>query len=219
MKRHYPEEQDPNYHFLKEFQSKRLQDTYDDFAKTPHCRAAAFFFFNRLYSTEDTTERDEAFRKIHKKIKSFLGGDVADSMGKLIELQEITIEMDHRMLELLKEEKIPYDMATYERAYRESDNYQLRVRQIELLDVTIRLVHRISHRFGIGLVLKALHGACVLMGDTRMVDFLQDGYRAFADLKDIEPLARAIEVREQERLDRIFGVPSKAGTEKSTTPR
>jgi len=206
MKRHYPEEPDPRYHFLKEFQSNRLRDTYDDFTRQPHCKAAAFFFFNRLYSTEDTSDRDQSFRKIHQKIETFLGGEVAQSMGKLIELQEITIVMDHRILELLVHEPFPFTMETYEEAYRLSDNYTMRVRQIELLDITIRLVHRISHRFGIGFVLKALHGACVIMGDTRMVDFLMDGYKAFADLRDIEPLAQAVEDRERSRLDRIYGL-------------
>ena len=206
MKKHYPEEADPQYRYLKELQSNRLRETYADFSENPVYRAATHFFFFRLYSTEDTTDRDEAFRKIYKVVKRFLGGDVARSMADLIELQEITIEMDQKLLRLLADGPPGYEMKTYEDAYRRSDNYVLRQRQIELLDLTIRLVHRISHRFGIGFVLKSLHAACVVIGDTRMVDFLMDGYKAFADMKDIEPLARAIEVRETQRLDRIYGL-------------
>ena len=108
------------------------------------------------------------------------------------------------MLNRLSEKAPQFDMACYEQAYRECDNYELRVRQIELLDFTIRLVHRISHRFGIGIVLQGLRAGCLLVGDTRMVDFLMEGYKAFVPLKKIEPLAEAIVERETHRLDRIY---------------
>ena len=208
MKKEYPEENDPHYRYLKELQSNRLKETYADFADQDHYRAATFFFFERLYSTKDTTDRDQAFRTIHGAVKRFLGGEVAHSMSLLIELQEITIEMDARIMKLLSDAPPDYDMETYERAYRDSQNYELRVRQIELLDLTIRMVHRISHRFGIKFVLGSLKSACILLGDTRMVDFLMDGYKAFAHIKDIEPLAQAMVRRETERLDRIYGIPA-----------
>ena len=201
----YDDVEDPAFFYLKDFQARRLRQTYGDFVELPGHQAAAFFFFNRLYSTEDTTERDAAFKKIHGTVTRFLGGEVAHSMAGLIELQDITVEMDQQMLALLGDRSPGFDLATYEEVYRQCDNYPLRLRQIELLDFTIRLVFRISHRLGIGLVLKSLRGACILMGDTRMVDFLMDGYQAFAHLKKIDPLAEAIVTRETARLDRIYG--------------
>ena len=205
----YGEVADPWLHHLKHLQSQRLRHTYDDLANIPKYEAACFFFFNRLYSTEDTAERDNAFRGVHKTAKRFLGGDVVASMTRLIELQEITLEMDHRIVDLAKSEGITpdFDIPTYERYYLASDNYQMRERQIELLDFTARLVHRISHRFGIRMVLNGLRAACVVVGDTRLVDFLMDGYRAFADLNEIETLAGAIQHRETQRLKRIFQMP------------
>lgn len=209
MKRHYQDVADPRLFFLKDFQAKRLRVTYDDLAQQPQYKAACFFFFNRLYTTEDTAERDQAFKKIHGIARRWLGGDVVKSMEKLIELQDITIEMDNAiMLRLLQEEApIAFDTETYERIYRECDNFNLRELQIELLDFTMRLVHKISHRFGIGMVLSGLHGACVLAGDTRMVDFLMDGYKAFRDQRNIEPLAQAMVHRETQRLLRIYDMP------------
>lgn len=203
----YRDVADPRLFQLKAFQSQRLRTTYEDLAQLPQYRAACHFFFNRLYSTEDTADRDQAFRKIHHLARTWLGGDVAQSMEKLIELQEITVAMDGTLLRLLVAEDQPltFDNATYERLYGASDNYDLRLRQIELLELTMRMVHRISHRFGIGMVLSGLHAACLVAGDTRMVEFLQDGYRAFHDQRDIEPLAKAMVLRETERLNRIFG--------------
>ncbi len=200
---------DPRYFYLKDFQSKRLRTTYDDFAVQPRYESACFFFFYRIYSVEDTEDRDQAFKKIHGTVQSFLGGEVVHSMTRLIELQELTIALDMKILEVLAEMDAPvsFDMATYERAYKRSDNYAERERQIELLDFTIRLIHRISHRFGIGMVLRGLRAACTVLGHTAMVDFLMDGYRAFADLRSIDPLAAAMVEREQTRLDRIWAIP------------
>lgn len=199
---------DPRHYYLKEFQSRRLRDTYSDLAAQDRYQSACYFFFNRLYSTEDTSERDASFKKIYGKAKRFLGRDVVASMSQLIELAELTDRLDEELLQVLMAEAAPieFDHDTYERAYQLSDNYDDRVRQIELLVFTNELIHRISHRFGIGMVLKGLRAACVVLGDTRMVDFLQDGYRAFADLPKIDPLVAAIQSREQARLDRIYGL-------------
>ncbi len=201
----YDDVSDPGYFYLKDFQSRRLRETYKDFVDKPGHQAATFFFFNRLYSTEDTSERDAAFKKIYATAKRFLGGEVVNSMAGLIELQEITLAMDQTLLRILADRTPGFDEIVYEEAYAQSDNYQLRLRQIELLDLTIRLVFKISHRFGIKLVLTSLRSASILIGDTRMVDFLMDGYKAFAHLKDIEPLATAVVTRETARLDRIYG--------------
>lgn len=202
----YQPVEEPDLRYLKLFQSQRLQDTYADFTAKKEYEAACFFFFNRLYSTDDTSERDQAFRSIHATAKRFLGGEVVVSMNKLIELQELTIQLDQRILQVLREfgQSLDFDMETYERAYKLSDNYQGRIRQIELLEFVNRLIHRISHRFGIGMVLKGLHAACVIYGDTRMADFLMDGYKAFRNMRSIEPLANAIVERETKRLDRIW---------------
>ena len=207
MNRSYQTVEDPRLFALKAFQAQRLEVSYQDLAQQPQYKAACHFFFNRLYSTEDTAERDQSFKKVHVHVKRWLGGDVARSMDKLIELQDITLEMDNAMLLNLEKQGAPidFDDETYESCYLLCNNYNLRVLQIVLLEYTMRLVHRISHRFGIGAVLNGLHAGCVLIGDTRMVDFLSDGYKAFRDQDSIEPLATAMVFRETQRLNRIYG--------------
>jgi hypothetical protein len=205
---YYQQVENPHYRYLKQFQCARLRDTYADFIAQPQYTSACHFFFNRLYSSQDTHDRDAAFQSIYSSAKKFLSGDVIESMAKLIDLQELTIELDQRLLEVLESEGAPmeFDMDAYERAYVLSDNRPGRVRQIELLEFTLRLVHSISHRLGIGMVLGGLRAASLLVGDTRMVDFLYDGYKAFVDLRDIEPFAQAMGDREHKRLDRIYAL-------------
>lgn len=201
--------EDPLYAYLKDFQCHRLRDTYADFIAQPVYTSACDFFFDRLYSAEDTKDRDEAFKAIYDKARRVLGGDVIQSMTRLIELQELTLKLDKRLLLVLVDLGAPvhFDMPTYERAYRLSDNYPEREAQIELLEFTMRLTHSISHRLGIGMILSGLHAVSLVVGGTLMVDFLQEGYRAFVDIPDIEPLAATMVERERRRLDRIFGGP------------
>lgn len=202
----YAQVEDPRLFYLKNFQSNRLKETYADFAAKPNYAAACDFFFNRVYSVEDSQDRDAAFKKIYGLVRNFLGGEVERSMARLIELQDLTLALDEKLLQVLHEMDAPveFDMETYEKAYAWSQNKAERQQQIELLVFINHLIHKISHRFGIGMVLKGLRAACVVAGDTRMVDFLTSGYKAYARLKSIEPLAEAIETRETERLDRIF---------------
>lgn len=215
----YKEVEDPRLRYLREFQSQRLRKTYADIAEMRGCEKACEFFFTRLYTTEDTSERDEAFVKIYSMAKRYLGGDVVKSMTKLIELQRLSIALDDRILEVLEEMGAPveFDMETYERAYRLSDNYDERVLQIELLEYTLRLVHRISHRFGIGMILHGLRTAALAMGDTRMVDFLMEGYEAFKRMKDINVLAVPMVEREIQRLDRIYADQLQEHAERDAT--
>jgi hypothetical protein len=203
---YYHHVEEPRYRYLKAFQCQRLRDTYADFIAVPQYTKACDFFFYRLYSTEDTHDRDEAFLQIYDTARRFLGGDVIDSMSRLIDLQKLTVELDQEILTALEDAGAPeeFDVGTYEAAYAEGD-YDGREKQIELLDYTMRLVHSISHRLGIGLVLTGLRAASIVVGDTRMVDFLYEGYQAFVDIPDIEPLAGAMDLRERQRLDRIFG--------------
>lgn len=197
---------DPALFYLKEFQSNRLRDTYADLAARPDHEAACDFFFTRVYSTEDSSDRDAAFKKIYHLVQKFLGGEVVRSMAKLIELQELTVRLDQKLIQVLAAIKAPvaFDNELYEKAYFWSQNYQERQEQIELLVFVNRMIHKISHRFGIGMVLKGLRAGCLVAGDTRMVDFLMAGYKAYAHLRKIEPLVEAIQHRETQRLDRIY---------------
>ena len=158
----YAQVTDPRYFYLKHFQSERLRVTYADFAEKPEYFEACQFFFNRLYSTEDSSDRDAAFKSIHEKASKFIGGDIVKSMEKLIELQDLTLALDEKLMDVLAvmEAPVEFDLETYEKAYAWSDNYAGRLRQIELLVFTNHLVHHIAHRFGIGIVLRGLRTAC-----------------------------------------------------------
>lgn len=217
---YYEEVEDPRLRHLKQLQSDRLAGDYADLAAIPENHGACHFFFNRLYSTDDTTARDEAFETIFEAARPVLigglGRKVRASMEKLIELQHLTTDLDAGVLDALAAAGAPVEcsLEEYEAAYQAADAYEDRVRQIELLDFTMALVHDISHRIGVGLMLKGLRAASFVVGDTRMIDFLQEGYDAFVSMPSVEALRGAMWDRELHRLDRIYGrLPEGAGVE------
>jgi len=193
--------------YLKALQQKRLQETYADFIAQEEYAETCAFFFGKVYTTEDSSVRDQAVERFYGKLKRVLGGKIIQCLGQIISLQKLTVALDERLADVLIEMDAPIecDIETYEQAYRESDNYDDRVRQIEILHANLRLAHQIFHRFGVGTGLKALHEFERVRGrHGRVTGFLLDAYHAIHPLRDIGPLAEAINERERLRLDRIY---------------
>ena len=193
---------------LKTFQNNRLRGTYADFIAQPSYEATCRFFFDNVYKAEDSTARDQAFVAFHHKIRRVLGGDVILCLRQLIDLQQLTNQLDGQLLEVLAKMEIPHPLTVqhYEDAYARCNNYQQRVLQIEQLLHCINLSNKIFHSWGIGTGLKALHRFHQFMGDTQVTDFLLEGYHAMTGLKNLAPLTVAINERERIRLDRIYGI-------------
>ncbi len=191
---------------LKQFQNERLRGTYADFITREAYRPTCDFFFGRVYKGEDTSERDAAFVHFTDALEKVLGGDIITCMRELVDLQKLTNDLDERLLRMLHDMSgsEPLAMGIYEEAYYRCDNYAQRVDQIDLLLSSLHMANRIFHRWGIGPGLKALHRFQRLRGKTLVTGFLVEGYDALTGLKDVAPLARAIETRERERLDRIY---------------
>ena len=192
--------------FLREFQSKRLRDSYLDFIEIPKYQGTCEFFFGRVYRSDDPTERDREFERFYHRLKIVFAGDIERCMKNMIELQRISVDLDLAMLPVLTQigVDIEFDMTQYEEAYRLCDNYDDRKHQIDLLVSTLRLAHHLYHLPGIGVALKTLNRVHKWMGNAMTTEFLLDGFYQIRPVSDIDPLAKAIEVRETERLDRIY---------------
>lgn len=204
---HIQQVTDPRLHYLRRFQSRRLRDTYADLAARPEFAAAMEFFFTRLYSTEDTTARDEKFKGLYERIRKALSEDLAQTIDKIVELHEISFSLDDRLVDVLEAENAPveFDLEMYDRVERLSDSYDERTRQIELLEFAFRLVHRYAKKRGMGLLLRGAAKLPVLKKEGRVVEGLLEGHKAFHNIDDIDGFVNEIVRRETERLDRIYG--------------
>ncbi|MBI3097603.1 MAG: hypothetical protein HYY93_05060 [Planctomycetes bacterium] len=194
---------------LIEFQVARLQKTYEDFGRDPQHRLIADYFFRRVYSTTDKAERDLQFKKIYEAFRSALGPAIVEELGKLIRANELTDELDDRCL--LELEKLgwrhpkPLTMPVYEAAYRAGDNYDRRVEQIRLLAETVEFFHGLSRWAAVGMVLKGVKLLARAKGASAFLQFIEDGYDAFRSVDDIAAFRKAMEERELEILNRIYG--------------
>lgn len=197
---------DPKLRYLRQFQSDRLRGTYAELALEPGYEEACEFFFGRLYSTEDTTDRDEKFRSIYTNAKKILSEEMVTTVDQILELNDLSHQLDQRVLGVLTEHGHPheFDMETYEHVYFLSDNFDERIRQIELIEFGLQLVHRYSQRRGVGLILRGLRKTPVFGGEGGVADFLLDGYKAFVDVKDMNYFTETIVQTEIERLNRIY---------------
>jgi len=189
---------------LVAFQAKRLQETYSDFVRSERYAKIVEFFFADVYSTDDQTERDAQFKRLYEFFCRRLGESLTAGIGELVELNDFSRDLDRRMLEWLRCED--FDGREYEDAYRSCDNYDERLRHIEMLCRSIRYFRSLAERRTIGLVLQAVKSAALVFGGHTVMAFLDRGYHAYRSVtvEETEVFVKAVHDRELARLDRIY---------------
>lgn len=193
-------------HALQEYQAQRIRRTYADIERMPQYTKLAHFFFDEIYGPRDFGFRNEGIKSLHHKLSGFLKGEIINAVGKVIELNDLSDELDNRMVDRMKQMSVDPELndEEYRKAYQSLDNYDERVYQINLLADSVKAVHHVSRMRLIGLSLKVVHRAAHFAGFGKIMDFLYDGYEAFHAVKDIEFFAGEILKRELEINDRLF---------------
>ncbi|RMG42011.1 MAG: hypothetical protein D6732_01695 [Methanobacteriota archaeon] len=192
---------------LQAFQASRIRDTYADLASDPQYALLIDFFFEHIYGPQDFSFRNQSIKTLHKRLSGFLKGEIIEEVGRVIQLQELSDQLDELMAEksLELEIKLPFTMESYSQVYRYCNNYSQRVHQIELLIEATRGIHRLSQMPFIGWSLKIVRKAAQIAGFGEIMDFLISGYQAFHSTKDIEPFLKIVEKREKALNDQLFG--------------
>lgn len=190
---------------LQAFQSRRLRRDLADLGAEPQYQKIGQFFFDEMYGPRDFSARDKQARQAHRLVHRMPGVTHQD-VEPVLALLELTNKLDDEITTLLMEQGAPldFDEQIYERAYRDADNYEERVLQIELVVVALGNVHRLSRNKLLGLALQGSQGFAYAAGLGELHRFLRLGYRAIQPVRDITRLLTTIETRERERLDRIF---------------
>lgn len=191
---------------LQEYQAERIRKTYADIERLPQYTKLAHFFFDEIYGPHDFGFRNESIKSLHHKLSGFLKGEIINAVGKVIELNDLSDELDNRMVNKMIEFKIDSKLneEKYKAIYQSLDNYDQRIYQINLLVDSVKAVHHVSQMRLIGLSLKIVQRAAHFAGFGKIMDFLYNGYEAFHSIKDIEFFANTILERELEINDRMF---------------
>lgn len=187
---------------LRAWQAARLARTYADLQADPQYRAPVEFFLREVYGPQDFAKRDRDLTRAWRYLKRALPGDAFDALERAIELQVLTTELDHAMIEALAPG--PISKQTYEIAYQAVGRRAARLRQIDLVVAIGEDLMRIVRRSWIALTLRAAHAPAHATGLAALQGFLENGFTAFREMRDPQKLLRVVREREMRLMDAML---------------
>jgi hypothetical protein len=197
----------PQMVLLRSWQMERLTQTHADLLASERYGLACRFFLSDLYAPQDFTLRDQGFQKLYHSLQRFLPPPLLGILRDAIDLNDLTRDLDDKLLAVLIDELGMTDILTsqmYAEAYRRCDNYDDRVRQIEMLVEVGRKIDGIVRLPFIGLALRLAHTPAHRAGWGPVHDFLERGYAAFKQMKYADEFLEIIHEREMQILEQIF---------------
>lgn len=191
---------------LQRFQSERLNRTYADLKVGPPYAAITDFFSNRLYAPEDFTFRDTSIKRLQHVLEGRIYRPMTAAMLKVVELHELSDDLDNRMVKKMIETGIGPELTLdqYRTVYRQLDNYDQRIYQINLTIDTTRIFHGLSQKWIVGVSLKTVTVAAHLLKVGKILDFINEGYLAFRQIKSIDYFVDTIAQRELAWHDKLW---------------
>jgi hypothetical protein len=193
---------------LVEWQSRRLAETYADLASQPRYRLAVEFFMQELYGPRDFSKRDHDLERVSPIIVRVLPAKVVHTVGRAVELNALSQELDNLLLDQLVKEGCDFDhidTASYASAYRNCNNLSLRQLQITLTRELGEDLDRVVRKPLIRKALIMMRPAAELAGFAELQDFLELGFAAFQSMNGATGFLDTVIGRETEILQRIFG--------------
>jgi len=183
---------------LQDFQSNRINRTYQDIETDPEFSKIGNFFFKKLYAPEDFSFRDTSMRKLHRVLDGKIYKNMITAVSKVIELHDISDEQDNQMVKKMIAAGIDESMtmSEYQEIYRSLDNYDQRIYQINLSAEVTRIFHGLSKKWIVAVSLKTVKKTAVLFGIKEVIDFIYEGYVAFKTIDNINFFVETILDRE-----------------------
>jgi hypothetical protein len=212
---------DPRLQLLSDWQVQRLTRTHHDLLVNPRYQLASDYFIHDIYAARDFSQRNYDLRRMHDTFRRWLPELMIRPLTLAIELHELTEKLDAQLLAVLVKELGMTDHLNaemYAKAYRLCNNYQVRVRQIELIrDIGKRVEGLVNFPFS-ATALKLGRGPAVRAGWGELMDFLERGYKAFKQMHGANYFLETILSRERHILERIYeNDPKPFGFEMSLT--
>lgn len=195
---------------LRTWQAARLTGTYRDFRDDPQYAPAVEFFLSDLYGPHATVHRDRDLRRAWRYLKRALPRAAMQVLGQAIELDVLSLELDHAMVNALGD--APITDARYAAAYRSLDHRASRSRQIELIVGIGESLDRVVRRPWIGPLLLAAHAPAHAAGFGVLQDFLERGYAAFRRMQNAALFLNAIHDRETRFMNTLLRVRERRTT-------
>lgn len=203
---------DPPLALLRAWQAGRLAQTYADLLADPQYRPAVLFFLSDIYAPRDFSQRDHDAERMHTFLARVVPAQMLRLLTEVITLNALTNELDRRLAGVLVDQLGVADTLTleqYAEGYRRCANYTERNRQIDLLLDVVSQVSEGARQPGVGLALKIARGPARRAGWVELFSFLERGYGAFRQIRDLPAFVGIIARRERDILSKIFaGAPN-----------
>jgi hypothetical protein len=197
----------PQLTLLRDWQVRRLARTYNDFLGNPRYAPSCEFFIDDIYAVHDFNERNEGLRRLYESLRLFAPDTLTRPLSMGIELHELSEALDGQLVAVLVGQLGMSDALSaplYAEAYRRCANYDVRVRQIQMIvDLGTRVEALVNLPFS-GAALKLARGTARSTGQGEVMSFLERGYSAFKHMRGAKPFLNTIRERELRILDRIF---------------
>lgn len=202
--------------YLGAWQSLRLSRTHADLLRDPEFSQACGFFLSDIYAPRDFSQRDHDGHRIYDFMNRFLPEATLLPLAMALEINTLTQQLDLAMAEALRNELAVvdrFDQRQYDEAYQLCDNYDVRVRQIELIVELGTHLDRVRRLPFITPTLRLAKRPAQRLGWYDMQNFLERGFAALKSLQRVDVFLQRIELREKAILDRIYRLPGGAPTD------
>ena len=197
----------PEMRMLRCWQSGRLARTHADLLQNTRYQSAMEFFLAELYGNKDFSQRDHNVERAYPIIIRTMPAGVLHTVAMAVELNALSCELDAELLCVLCEEfgvRDQLDEATYASAYRHCNNYDRRIRQIELIHILGTGLSKVVQNPLIYATLLLARTPAYLAGFGELHEFIEWGFRAFRHMGDATGFLSTIVSRERQILDRIY---------------
>lgn len=192
---------------LRQWQAKRLEESFEHFLYDPQRRAAALFFLTDVYGDHDFSRRDANVAKVLPMMQRLLPAAVLGTVAAGIELGAVTHALDLRMAEALQRlapTRKRLDAALYAKAYREVGHARLRNHQIDLISNVGLGLAKAVRTPGVAMLLRLSRGPAKASGLGELQGFLERGFAAFSAMGDGKAFVNDIEDSERQVTQRLF---------------
>lgn len=189
---------------LRAWQTRRLADTYADLLANPRYARACRFFLEDVYAAKDFRQRDEEIKHLYAIISRILPDILLRLVKTVIELNELTHDLDEELWAVLQNQLGITDtitMETYLAGYQLCDNYAERAYQIELIDRVGHMVNITTKIPMIETTLRIVRAPVTAAGWGDLHDWIQRGYLAFKHMHGAKEFLATIHAREMAILD------------------
>ncbi|RUQ36290.1 MAG: hypothetical protein EKK71_09100 [Candidatus Competibacteraceae bacterium] len=192
---------------VRRWQSARLARTHADLLRDPCYRPAAEFFLEELYGDRDLRQREHELARTVPVMARALPARMLQTAALALELNALSYELDARLTRILAVEfgcGEAVDEASYVAAYRRCANYELRHRQLDLVEQLGQELVKVVRKRLVHTALALAGGPARLAGVGELHRFLEAGFHAFRHMgADAATFVVLIVGRERGILERI----------------